>query len=206
LALNVAGAKACVSGKAGPSLAAILGLGLFMIHRAALAILLTTPLSAFAQTPAEPNTVAGVVVAGGQPPAITSTFPAAGAEITPGVLVLKLVFDQPMKADDWSFTKAGDAEMPDCLPAPRLLGDLKTFVLLCSTLGGKTYGLTFNPPGERAFLSAGERRAPTADLRFSTTGAAPVRTVRDAMKTAGLGELDMPVEGLMAHRTAPGTP
>jgi hypothetical protein len=177
-----------------------------MLLRAFLAMALATPVISSAQEASEPNTVAGVAVTGGQPPIVTSTFPTPDSEVSPGVLVVKIVFDQPMKPDDWSFAPTADAEMPDCLPTPRLLGDRKTFVLLCSTLGGKIYAMTVNPAGPHGFVSAGERRAGPAELRFTTVAGEPVRTIRQAMKTAGLGELDMPVEGQMTYRQAAATP
>ena len=156
-----------------------------------------------AQTPPvqpSPNVVAGVAVMAGDPPKMVSTFPASGAEVAPGVLVLKIAFDQPMTADTWSYAKATGGDYPLCLGAPRLLADNRTFVLLCSTAPGKHYGVAINmaPAEDKAFVNAGDRRSPPFELTFSTSSGEPVRTVKAAMKAAGLGDLDMPVESLGA--------
>lgn len=169
-----------------------------MIFRAILTAAVFTPLLAAAQAPAGPqdNTVAGVIVGGGEAPRTASTFPANDSEVQPGVLVLKIVFDQPMKPDAFAISALTDAPAPDCLQVPRRLDDRKTFVLLCSADGGKRYGLALNAPGDNGFVSEGERRAAPSELRFTTAQGEPVRTVRAAMKAAGLGELDMPVEAI----------
>ena len=54
--------------------------------------------------------------------------PAVGAAVTPGVLILKLTFDQRMTAGGFDVAPAAGAEAPDCLKTPRLLDDGKTFV------------------------------------------------------------------------------
>lgn len=174
------------------------GLLLIMIFRACLIAAMAAPLLAAAQAPAEAqdNTVAGVVVGGGEAPSMAASFPANDSEVQPGVLVLKIVFDQPMKPDAFAVSSLADAPAPDCLQVPRQLDDRKTFVLLCSTDGGKRYGLGINAPGDGGFVSEGERRAAPSELRFSTAQGAPVRTVRAAMKAAGLGELDLPVDAI----------
>lgn len=146
--------------------------------------------------PSDPNVVSGVAVVSSDPPKVTATWPASGAAIAPGVLVLKIVFDQPMTADQWSYAKAVASDYPDCLPTPRLLADRKTFALLCSTTTGKRYGVQINATDARGFVNVGDRRAPLFDLGFTTSNAEPIRTLKAAMKLAGLGELDMPVESL----------
>lgn len=149
------------------------------------------------QTPAASagdNTVAGVAVTAGQPPVVVSTYPAKDAKVAPGVLVMKVTFDQAMEAGHWSYGKAAAGDRPDCLNTPRLLGDGKTFVLLCTLAPGKTYGVALNDAADRGFASAGDRRAARYDLPFSTSSAEPVRSLKDAMKAAGLSDVDMPVE------------
>jgi hypothetical protein len=175
-----------------------------MAHRSisylgpAIALALATAAAAQPAPPAPPgaNVVSGVAVVSTDPPKVTAAWPAAGAAVAPGVLVLKIVFDQPMTADQWSYAKGAAGEYPNCLPTPRLLADRKTFVLLCSTLAGKSYGVQINATDARGFVNVGDRRAPVFDLGFTTSNAEPVRTVKAAMKLAGLGDLDMPVESM----------
>jgi hypothetical protein len=84
----------------------------------------------------------------------------------------------------------------DCLKTPRLLNDNKTFVLLCTTLPGKTYAMALNPGrGRRSGLQQPGRKPRRAQqLTFTTGTGEPVTKLRDAIKAAGLGDLDVPVE------------
>ena len=151
-------------------------------------------------TPVSPVTVMPPT----QKPKVTATWPAAGEAVAPGVLVLKVVFDQPMTPRDFSYGPGAGGEAPECLKTPRLLNDAKTFVLLCRTLPGKTYAVSLNKdlgnrdPGAGAvgggFANLAENRAEPSELSFTTQAGAPVTKLRDAIKAAGLGDLDMPVE------------
>ena len=158
--------------------------------------------AAKAPAPDTPVVVAGVAVIATDPPQVVATFPASDAEVAPGVLVLKIVFDQTMTPDSWNYAKTAAGDYPSCLGTPRLLADGKTFVLLCTAAAGKRYGVAINmvEPGDeaKAFVNAGDRRSPPFELAFSTRIGDPVRTVKDAMKAAGLGGLDMPVESMGA--------
>jgi hypothetical protein len=145
-------------------------------------------------TPVSPITVMPPTVK----PKVTATWPAAGQAIAPGVLVLKVVFDQQMTPRDFAYGPGTGGEAPECLKTPRLLNDDKTFVLLCRTLPGKTYAVSLNkaagvgPAG--GFANLAENRAEPAELSFTTQTGDPVTKLRDAIKAAGLGDLDVPVE------------
>ena len=94
---------------------------------------------AAAQAPATgAATVAGVEVTAVPPPAIVATFPARDGTVAPGVLVLKIAFDQRMQADAWNYAPLAGTDDPKCLGVPRLLSDDKTFVLLCTVEADKT--------------------------------------------------------------------
>ena len=147
----------------------------------------------------EPTPVAPITV---MPPTakpkVVSTWPAAGQAIAPGVLVLKVVFDQQMTPRDFAYAPGAAGDPLECLKTPRLLNDAKTFVLLCRTLPGKTYAVSLNKglaPEGKAFSNLAENRAEEADLSFTTLASGePVTKLRDAIKAAGLGDLDVPVE------------
>jgi len=149
-------------------------------------------------TPVSPVTVMPPT----QKPKVVATWPAAGQAIAPGVLVLKVVFDQQMTPRDFAYGLGTGGDKLDCLKTPRLLNDNKTFVLLCTTLPGKTYAVALNPgapgspaaPGGPAFSNLAENRAEPDALTFTTSTGEPVTKLRDAIKAAGLGDLDMPVE------------
>ncbi len=174
-----------------------------LCHALLLLCLSAAPVAA--QAPATGSaTVAGIEVQATPPPAIVATYPAQGAAVAPGVLVLKVSFDQRMASDAWSYAKLTDGDDPRCLGTPRLLTDEKTFVLLCSTLAAKAYGVGLNQAPGRAFVDRGGRRPPPLELRFKTTADEPVRTVKAAMTAAGLKDMDMPIESLGAYvRPAP---
>ncbi|MBO9707818.1 MAG: hypothetical protein J7521_06375 [Caulobacter sp.] len=155
-----------------------------------------------APTPVSPVTVMPATAK----PKVISTWPAAGATIAPGVLVLKVVFDQQMLPRDFAYSPGGAGETPECLKTPRLLNDNKTFVLLCRVLPGKSYSIAFNKVVSQTegggFANVASNRAEPGDLAFSTSSADPVTNLRDAISAAGLTSIDAPVE----EAPAPGKP
>jgi hypothetical protein len=148
--------------------------------------------------PEPPTPVAPVtIMPPTEKPKVVATWPAAGQEIPPGVLVLKVTFDQQMTPRDFAYGLGAGADALSCLKTPRLLNDAKTFVLLCTTLPGKTYVIALNKApaaSPSGFSNLAENRAAPGELTFTTGTGEPVTKLRDAMKAAGLGDLDMPVE------------
>ena len=127
-------------------------------------------------------------------PVIVRSYPAAGQVVASGVLILTVTFDQAMIKTGFDFTAGPNGEAPDCVKTPRLLDDRRTFVLLCTTRENRAYALTFNANTEGGFTNTAERRAAPATLTFTTNDALGPRTVREALKAANLGPLDMPVQ------------
>ncbi len=161
----------------------------------ALLCLAATP--AAAQAPATGSaTVAGVEVTAAPPPTVVATYPAQDAAVAPGVLVLKVTFDQRMQGDTWSYAPLAGTDDPKCLGTPRLLADDKTFVLLCTVDADKSYGVGLNQAPGKAFVDRGGRKPPPVELRFKTSAADPVRSLKTAMTAAGLKDLDSPIESL----------
>jgi hypothetical protein len=173
-------------------LAPLLGLALPLCLAVGPALAQATKPPAEPPTPVSPVTVMPPT----QKPKVVATWPAEGQAIAPGVLVLKVVFDQQMTPRDFAYGLGAGGDKLDCLKTPRLLNDDKTFVLLCTTLPGKTYAVALNPdaPGGPAFSNLAENRAAPGALTFTTGTGEPVTKLRDAIKAAGLGDLDMPVE------------
>ncbi|WP_293907017.1 hypothetical protein [Phenylobacterium sp.] len=128
------------------------------------------------------------------PPKVVASYPADGAAVAPGVLVLKLTFDQRMAGTGFDLAPVADAEAPHCLKTPRLLNDGKTFVVLCTLLPGKSYALALNAGPAGGFTNETERRAAPASLRFTTTTGEPVRSLDAAMKLESLTGLEVPVQ------------
>jgi len=141
-----------------------------------------------AAAPATP--VSEVRVPGGPPPRIEASFPVQGAQTPAGVLVIKLVFDQPMAADSWSYGPTPEGDFPTCLAKPRLLADKRTFALLCSVAAHKTYAIAINPAP--AFVGANGRLAKPDTLTFSTTDTQVV-ALHEALDQAGLIDADEPI-------------
>lgn len=156
--------------------------------------------------PAPPTHLSGVDVVAGPGPKVSASYPAQGASAPSGVLVLKIVFDQPMAAGDWSYAKVDGAAFPTCLAHPRLLADQKTFVLLCTTDPGATYAVQINPTP--VFESAAGRTASPFVLRFTTTQDS-TRDLHDALTQADLTDDDDPImswnDGETGVSRSPGT-
>jgi hypothetical protein len=143
----------------------------------------------------EPNAVSPVLILPPTlPPKLVSTYPAQGEAVAPGVLILKVAFDQQMSPSAWNYAPAPGAEPMDCVKTPRLLPDQKTFVLLCRVLSNRTYGVTLNALRPGGFANLGDNPAQTAVLTFKVEGNDPVTTVRRAMEAAKLLPDQMPVQ------------
>ena len=145
----------------------------------------TPPVAAAAGTP-----VKAVVVVSGPGPKVVGSFPAEGGQVSAGVLVLKVVFDQPMAPDAWSYGSADGRALPSCLDRPRLLADKRTAVLLCSVAAHTDYAVQINPTPQ--FVSVDGRAAKSAVLHFAT-GDVGVRSLHDALSEADLTDADDPI-------------
>ena len=122
-------------------------------------------------------------------PKVVATYPAAGAAIAPGDVVLMIRFDHRMRPEAWGYgPPAGLA----CLERPRLLKDQKTFVLLCTAGFNKSFSLKLNAEG-KGFADLANTPAEPFALSFTTTGDEPTLTLDDALKTAGLAPVDSPI-------------
>lgn len=142
-----------------------------------------------------PKTVSGLTVyPKTDPPKVVSSWPAAGATIAPGVLVVRITFDQPMAEDAFDVGTSGEAPAPKCLKTLRRLNDEKSFVLLCTTAANSHYALALNSGTTGGFASLGGTRAAAATLVFSTNDADDgPRSVPEAVKAAKLNDADMPI-------------
>ena len=165
-------------------------------------LVLAAPAAALAQSaqrpPEPPAGYSGEVIVRAHPrtpPVVVATYPAQGAVVAGGTLVLKVVFDQAMSPEGWSYAKAAGADFPACLPRPRLLADERTFVLLCSTVRGRPYGVGLNADPADGFADASGRFAGRLELKFATVADGElVRPVSEALAAAGLTPADSPIE------------
>lgn len=139
---------------------------------------------------AEATKVDGLVVVGGPGPTVQSTYPAAGGSVPAGVMILKIVFDQPMAPDAWAYGPSTDGDFPKCLADPRLLSDQRTYVLLCNVAPNRPFAVEINSTPR--FASAYGRSAKPYTLKFSTTEAGTF-DLHDALAQAGLSDTDDPI-------------
>ncbi|MDR7230262.1 hypothetical protein J2X45_001343 [Caulobacter sp. BE264] len=145
--------------------------------------------------PEEPNAVSPVLILPPTlPPKLVSSYPAQDQMVAPGVLILKVAFDQQMSPTAWNYAPADGVEPMDCVKTPRLLADQKTFVLLCRVQANRTYGVTLNAERTGGFANLGDNPAQTAVLTFKVGAEAPVTTLRRAMTAAGLKDDQTPVQ------------
>jgi len=131
-------------------------------------------------------------------PKLVASYPAEGAAARPGVVVMKLTFDQEMAPNGFDLASvapadAAGAETPPCLKVPRLLNDAKTFVLLCTLRAGRSYAVALNSGPAEGFMNIGDRRATPHILRFTTNREESVRSLDEAMKRQGLTALEAPI-------------
>lgn len=134
---------------------------------------------------AAPTTVSGVTVTATvskTAPVVASTFPANGAIVAPGVLVLRVTYDQRMLDGGWSYVLSAAGDYPECDKTARLLDDHKSFALICRTAPDKAYAVWFNHGPYQNFVNPGRKPGAPYHLRFKTSDADPIFTLEAAMK------------------------
>ncbi len=130
------------------------------------------------------------VIRPAQTPKVVATYPVEGQTVAGGTVVLKIVFDQPMRAGDWAYGPGPGGRFPECLDKPRMLSDQRTFVLLCSAPLNTAFALSVN--GAPDFTGVGGRPATPYLLRFSTSNDVS-RGLLSSLRDAGLSEADDPI-------------
>ena len=181
----------------------------------------------------QPTRLSGIVVSsrcpkprkakdGAATPRIVSTYPARGAVVRPGLLMLRVTFNAPM-ACGGAFFSEGAFENPcpgDGPSGERVMfisPDRRTFTALCAVEPGAAYGLWVNYPGMRnAFANLDGRPSEPYDLGFSTSSDKAVLTPAEALdqdleRNSGLPGRDAPAllasrEPLAVKTSAPADP
>lgn len=166
----------------------------------ALALLLQAP----APPPSGVTPLGAVTVdAPRPPPKLARTYPAAGATSPFGVLVLTVVFDQPMDPARFDTPPAGD-DAPQCLGRWRLLPDLRTFVRLCSLTAGRSYRLRFGADASAGFRNVLGKGPEPFELAFTTEADKTDTSLEEALKSAGLKPEEGPIMDWRGRPSAPG--
>jgi hypothetical protein len=116
-------------------------------------------------------------------PTLVSSFPARGAEVRPGLLVVRMTFDQAMAC-------AGTVDAAPPLPNPcpgasrqMLLSlDRRTIRTVCEVQAGASYGLSVGQdPNGPTFLGLTGLPAAPSKISFSTSAGPAVVEVCDAL-------------------------
>jgi hypothetical protein len=116
-------------------------------------------------------------------PKVVSTFPGKGAVVRPGLLVIRVTFNQPM-ACEGALTVAPPLRNP-CpgMPQQMLLSyDRRTVRTVCVVEPGAQYGVWLSrEPTARSFLGLGGLPSEPYRLNFSTSAEPAVTTVCNAL-------------------------
>jgi len=119
---------------------------------------------------------AGATAPSRRRPKVVQTFPAEGAMVRPGVIVVRVTFDQPMTCDASFY---GRSDLPNPCPgrwrAVTLSKDRRSFRAVCEVRPDTRYRLVL-----RSFRNTHGLAIP-AEVAFSTSGAAPVTSIRQAL-------------------------
>lgn len=118
-----------------------------------------------------------------QRPKVASVFPARGAVVRPGLLVVRITFDQPMACEGGL-----DAAPPLPNPCPRqdrqmlLSLDRRTVRTVCVVEPGTQYGFSLGQdPNAATFVGLGGLPAEMAKVAFSTSAGPRVSEVCEAL-------------------------
>lgn len=122
-----------------------------------------------------------------RPPRIVTTFPARGAVVRPGVLILRVTFDQPMSCKGF-FASAPEIKNP--CPGDRqywvLSFDRRTIRTACRTEPGRHYGVRVSDnslaaDSKTTFISLSGKRPTPYVLTFDTSLDTPVGTASESL-------------------------
>ena len=115
-------------------------------------------------------------------PKIVSTFPANGAMVRPGVVVLRITFDQPMSCKGF-FTGIPKLRNPCPLEHQHwvLSFDRKTIRTTCRAEGVAAYGVGVSDNPDATFLSLAGRPLEPYEFRFTTSAAPDVLTAAESL-------------------------
>ncbi len=115
-------------------------------------------------------------------PRVVSTFPARGAVVRPGLIVVRITVDLPM-ACGGAYLDAAPliAPFPSGDRNVRLSGDRKTFRVLGAVAANGSYGFWMNRAPVRDFVGLSGRPMEAFNLTFSTSDGPVVTTVAEAL-------------------------
>ena len=115
--------------------------------------------------------------------AVVSSYPAKGAVVRPGLLVVRVTFDQPMTCD--GFFLGAPSRLNPCPASPQqmlLSYDRRTVRIVCVVQPGAEYGLSLSPdPNGKTFVGMSGLPSLRYQLDFATSEGPAVATVCEAL-------------------------
>lgn len=103
------------------------------------------------------------------PPVVVATVPESGATgIDPALTELRVIFSEPMRDGNWSWTKWGEDNFPELTGRPRFLGDQRTCVLPVRLRPGQVYAIWLNSESHQDFRDCEGQSAVPYLLIFET--------------------------------------
>jgi hypothetical protein len=116
-------------------------------------------------------------------PKVASSFPARGAVVRPGLLVVRVTFDQPMTCD--GFFLGAPPKLDPCPGSPQQMlmsYDRRTIRIVCLVEPNAEYGLALSPdPNGKTFVGMSGLPSYSYQLDFATSEGPTVTTVCDAL-------------------------
>jgi hypothetical protein len=116
------------------------------------------------------------------PPQIVSTYPSNGAVVRPGVLVVRVTFDQSMSCQGFF---AGGMRLPSPCPEEHqawvLSYDRRTIRTVCRVNARSDYGLFLSDRPGNIFVSLAGKPAAAYSIAFSSSGERDVLSVKESM-------------------------
>lgn len=118
---------------------------------------------------------------GARSPVLVDSFPAEGAEVRPGLLIIRLTFDRPMTCDG-VLTQMRRVDTP-CRTTQRmaLSFNQRTIRVACLTEAGKSYGFRLSDMPNQTFVSQDGGEAKGHGVRFKASLGEPVLTLEEAL-------------------------
>ena len=115
-------------------------------------------------------------------PRVVSTYPAKGAVVRPGRLVLRVTFDRPMTCSGF-ILQDPPAPSPCALYHQKMVLSFnrRTVRLVCDTAPSMGYAVRVGDWENEAFVSLDGGRAEPYDLAFTTSSEPVVATIAEAL-------------------------
>ncbi len=86
-------------------------------------------------------------------PRVVETTPADNAILPAGPVTIRVTFDQPMRANSFSFVTTDRGRYPDCARRPQQSPDGRSFTLACRAVQPGRYAIGFNGGRFRNFVA-----------------------------------------------------